>query len=320
MDRKIDDKVREEIREGFIELSTEVMEQCSQSVKDELDRRASQDGLASENGVLQGCDLEGMQVDELQALLKRQTEVAKAVADQEQSAWKMLNMMCHLTKVISEQEQTIVTLQNERIGAERKTAEISVDLRTQYVEISKLKQRYDAAESQLSSVYETVENLQQDVKRKNNLLKIKDTTIEELKRKLEIETNKEVNKGSEKVRHDRDQRLAEIRSYLGKSKGAATPPSPIYRPATNNRLQALRAARDSRLHEIRGMLQKGRNGGTQYGAEDKSQDRSQDNTSVTSVSEESMSELSSVESVSDNEERTTRTFSSRQRTRAPVTP
>lgn len=315
----VDEKVREENWEGVAELTTNMVEQCSQSdIKedDEIEHRVVEGGIpiVDEKGGDASIDLwqvDGMELDELQSLLQRQTEVAQAVADQEQSAWKMLHMMCHLTKVIAEQEQTIMTLQEERIGAERKTAELSVDLRTQCVEITKLKQRYDVAEQQLSAVQNTVETLQGDIKSKNKQLKTKDATIVELQKQLKQEGNKEAPKISDKVRQDRERRLAEIRSFLGASKGAATPASPKYRPTTNSRLQALRAARDSRLQEIRGLLQKGRNGGSCHEAP------SQDSTSVTSMSDDSLSDLSSVDSTEENEERT-RMFTALQNTRKGI--
>lgn len=326
-----DDQVREGKHfffEEVIDLSgAEEDDDYEVSLLSEPDEPGDLGGLSSTVGkskdeeeraqILEACQVlgDGMENTELHALLQRQMEVAQAVADQEESAWKMLSMMCHLTKVIAEQEQTIMKLQHERLGAERKTAELSVDLRTQYVEISKLKQRYDAAEEQLSAVQDTVDALQQDLKRKNKIIKNQDEEIEELKKKLEKEKEANASKGVAKIRQDRESRLAEIRSFLGSSNPKAPLPfaAPKYRPAENSKLQALRAARDSRLHEIRGLLQKGRS----YCTTD-----SHDSTSVTSMSEDSsMSDLSSVASESGHSENAERNrlLTALQRTRQSMT-
>ena len=304
---KMDDKMRLELCEGLAELSAEVVEQSSPIVREEWQREASGEVLFNGQLFLECAQEKDFPLSDLQALLKRQTEVARAVADQEQSSWKMLQMVSNLTKVIADQEHCIFTLQQERAGAERMAAEISVDLRTQYVEISKLKKRYDTAEEQLLTVTETVTALEAELKRRSKALIDKDAAIQELKQRLaEREKQDQVAQhGVAQKREDRDKRLAEIRSILSRSSDkSAQQTTP--RAKLNPRLEALRAARDSRLQEIRGLLQK-KNPSPTATTRPKSASASTTqrqygdlthNNSVSSTSEETMSDISSLDSSS----------------------
>ena len=309
----MDEKVRQELCQGLATLSAEVVEQSSPIAQEAWQRQVNGEVLSNGQLFLECAEEKDIPLSDLQALLKRQTEVARAVADQEQSAWKMLHMVSNLTKIIADQEHCILTLQKERAGAERMAAEISVDLRTQYVEIAKLKERYDTAEEHLSSVKNTVVTLEAEMNRKNQLLANKDVTIQELKQRMaERENQEQANRnGAAQKREDRDKRLAEIRSILSRSssKSAANPPP---RAKVNPRLEALRAARDSRLQEIRGLLQK-KNASPTTTSQPKSNLNSTQqqhygdlnhNNSVSSTSEETMSDISSLDSSSvDGEER-----------------
>ena len=270
-------------------------------------------------------------LSDLQALLKRQTEVARAVADQEQSAWKMLHMISNLTTIIADQEHCILTLQKERAGAECMAAEISVDLRTQYVEIAKLKKRYDSAEEQVATVQLTVAALETELKVKEKILVEKDGTIQGLhqrvaeleQKQLRQEQHKKVqqpqqplqqqkqdppsqissdqqdalSKSSSQKRDEAAKRLAELRSILNRSNEKATSvaSSSPARAKTNVRLEGLRAARDSRLREIRGLLQKKPATPTKTTV---LPEKSNPNTthSDSSTSEESISDISSMDS------------------------
>ena len=308
----MDDKVRADLCQGLAELSAEVVEQSASSVAEEWQKEVNGEIMVNGESFMI-CAESGASgpMDELQSLLQRQTEVARAVADQEQSSWKMLNMITHLTKVIADQEQMILSLQQERTGAERMAAEISVDLRTQYVEISKLKQRYDSAEEQLETVQETVQSLQDEMKFKDKLLADKDATIQELKQrpaKSEQQNLQNKNKkhdganGIAQVQHDRENRLAEMRSILSRSKKRETD-APL-RAKPSSRIEALRAARDSRLQEIRGMMQNSPTTTspkqTKLMANTVRYDNIVREHSVSSTSEESMSDVSSLGSFSDN--------------------
>lgn len=302
----MDEKVRQELCEGLAELSAEVV-QSSSTMNEEWQREANGEVLSNGKLFLEYAEEKDRPLAELQALLKRQTDISRAVADQEQSAWKMLAMINNLTQVIADQECCIMTLQQERAGAERMAAEISVDLRTQYVEITKLKTRYDIAEEQLTTVQNTVKALETELKRKNKLLIEKDALIDELKQRLaEREKQQQDSRdGAPQKREDRDKRLAEIRSILSRSndKSGANPPP---RAKLSPRLEALRAARDSRLQEIRGLLQKQASSNSilpkpsPTAAKQKYNDL-MPNHSVSSTSEETMSDISSVDSSSSSE-------------------
>ena len=309
----MDDQVRQELVEELAELSAEVVQRATSSsassVKEMSQCKGQAKGSPHGETCLEDDDSDkSLPLAHLQTLLQRQTEVARAVTDQEQSAWKMLSMINNLTKIIADQEHMILSLQKERAGAERMAAEISVDLRTQYVEISNLKKRYDSAEEQLSSVQDTVRDLQAEIYEKDKLLASKEATIMELRERLaQRQANgeqKQLEGGIDQKRQDRDKRLAEIRTILSRSSSTSN------RPTTNPRLQALRAARDSRLNEIRGLLQKNNNTArqvdpptatlpSQQACKDLVHDRS-----TSSTSDESVSDISSLgSSVSDSEER-----------------
>lgn len=297
--------MRAELCEGIAELSAEMVERTTFSAVEKWQEEINGEILANGEFFME-CAESGKHVPlaELQSLLHRQTEVARAVADQEESSWKMMNMLAQLTKVIAEQEHVILTLQQERTGAERMAAEISMSLRSQYAEISKLKQRYDSAEEHLSTVQDTVRSLQNEVKLKEKLLVNRDSTIQELKQRLAKRDQPVLQngKGVAQIRQDREKRLAEIRSILSRSnkEEGDTPlhakPSP--------RIEVLRAARDLRLKDIRGILQK-----APMVASPEQNKSSEDSVhydgilkehSVSSTSEESMSDMSSLGSSSDN--------------------
>ena len=75
------------------ELSAEVAELSTPAVEEEWQRQANGEVLSNGQLFLECAEEADVPLSELQALLKRQTEVARAVADQEQSAWKMLHIL-----------------------------------------------------------------------------------------------------------------------------------------------------------------------------------------------------------------------------------
>eukprot|EP00977_Amphora_coffeiformis_P015968 scaffold4833_cov233-Amphora_coffeaeformis.AAC.3 len=302
-----DYKAHAELCEGLYGPSAGISGQIEPSIVAEGQKEANGEILA--NGELfMECVENGNVVPlaEFQSLLQRQSEVAHAVADQEKISLKMLDMITHLTKVITDQEHVILSLQQERTGAERMTAEIAMDLRSQYVEISKLKQRYNSAEEQLATVQGSVQFLQDDIMFKDRLLAEKDATILELKERLakteaqDSQNEKQVGgSGTFQIQQDPDKRLAEIRSILSRSNNGET-----VRAKQSPRIEALRATRDSRLQQVRGMLENTPTTTSSKQTQSIGDKIRYDNIarehSVSSTSEESMSDISSLGSFSDN--------------------
>lgn len=290
----MDETLRQNLCHALEELSTQIVEQSTSAISEEH------------------AEVKYDPLSHLQVLLKQQNEGAGVVGDQEKSVCKTLQMVGNLTKIIADQESCILKLQQERTGAERMAAEISVDLRTQYVEINNLKKRYDSAEEQLSSVKNTVTILENELLLKNKVLADRDSRIRELQQRLtEYEEQPIDSPGvvASNKREDRDKRLAEIRSILSRSNNEPAAHSPL-RAKPSSRLDALRAARDSRLQEIRGLLQANgkSNSITQKPGPSTGQQQQYGNIvhkhSVSSTSEESMSDISSLaSSVSEVEER-----------------
>lgn len=227
--------------------------------------------------------------DEWEALLQRQTEVSQAVEDQEKSAIEMLNMINHLTNVIAEQEDFITSLQGERSALERRTAELSFELRNIYRERDQIQNLYEAVIQRLESVHESTEDLQTDLRRKDMILAAKDAEIAALRQKtIELERRNQPSPELAQKKKDREQRLTEIRRFLRCGKIVERP---IVSPPTTTRLRTLRAARDSRLQEMRGLLEKSRL------PETTSIQKPGKATSISSATEECLSEDSSVQSL-----------------------
>lgn len=227
--------------------------------------------------------------DEWEALLQRQTEVSQAVEDQEKSAIEMLNMINHLTNVIAEQEDFITSLQGERSALERRTAELSFELRNIYRERDQIQNLYEAVIQRLESVHESTEDLQTDLRRKDMILAAKDAEIAALRQKtIELERRNQPSPELAQKKKDREQRLTEIRRFL---RGGKIVERPIMSPPTTTRLRTLRAARDSRLQEMRGLLEKSRL------PETTSIQKPGKATSISSATEECLSEDSSVQSL-----------------------
>lgn len=224
-----------------------------------------------------------------EALLQRQTEVSQAIEDQEKSAIEMLNMINHLTNVIAEQEDFIASLQGERSASERRTAELSFELRNIYRERDQIQNRYEAVIHRIESIHESAEDLQADLRRKDMMLAAKDAEIAALRQKtIELERRNQPSPELAQKKKDREQRLTEIRRFL---RGGKIVERPIMSPPTTTRLRTLRDARDSRLQEMRGLLEKSRL------PETTSIQKPGKATSISSATEECLSDDSSVQSL-----------------------
>lgn len=313
----MDESLRHDLCEGVAMLSAQIVEDTTPTITKEWQRRANAELLSNCELFLECRDDPTLPLDDLHTLLQRQTEVVSAVADEENTSRQMLTLLSDMIKAVSDQEEAINRLKEERTGAEQVAAEISLDLRGQYDEIVKLKRRYDSAEEQLADVQDTVKGLRRELKLRQRQIIAKEATIRELRQRL-AQSEKEQHSAKKerlmatslgcKSQQEREKRFAEIRSMLNRSTDNHVPVTQVsIKRLNNSRLQALREVRDSRLGAMRDLLQNG--------YKKSSSTKLVRGSSASATSEETFTDLSSLGSLSEGDHHRNRLFDELQRQR-----
>lgn len=291
----MDPVLRRQVCDGVAVISAEIIESVASTTKTNWLQQVNGEVLSHCELLLEHRDDQNLSLGDLHALLTRQNELVSAVLDNHSSGRKkVVRSVCSLTKSLVEQDTVINNLREKQISAEQLASKISHDLQAQREEIQQLKKRYNSAEEQLTTVQETVKGLRRELKLRNQQLYAKEATIRELKHRLAAEErNKKTEQkcqpttGTQTTTHrlqaqeNREKRFAEIRGILNRTSNSKT--SAKSSNTSSLRLQALRNARDSRLGAMQSLLFRN------YQREQ----------SYSSTSQESLTDVSSLGSVSD---------------------